>query len=177
MSRLDPVSVGIHWDRLVSVVEEVATVLLRTSFTPVVREAGDLSAGLFDRRGRMMVQAVTGTPGHINTMATAVRHFAERFPLDSLEPGDTLAGNDPTPDDALRLAELQGRLEGAVQELPPAFLQLILLRHRQHCRYDEIARITDLPIGTVKNRIFRAREMLRTRLADLLGRDEPTEAR
>jgi N-methylhydantoinase B len=92
---LDAVQVGIVWSRLVSIVEEVATVLLRTSFTPVVREAGDLSAGLFDRRGRMIVQAVTGTPGHINTMATAVRHFAERFPLDSLSPGDTLATNDP----------------------------------------------------------------------------------
>jgi len=95
MSRLDAVSVGIQWTRLTSIVEEVAAVLLKTSFTPVVREAGDLSAGIFDRRGRMMVQAVTGTPGHINTMATAVRHFAARFPLDSLEPGDTLAGNDP----------------------------------------------------------------------------------
>jgi N-methylhydantoinase B len=92
---LDPVRVGIIWSRLVSVVEEVATVLLGTSFTPVVREAGDLSAGIFDRRGRMIAQAVTGTPGHINTMATAVRHFAERFPLDSLVPGDALASNDP----------------------------------------------------------------------------------
>ena len=48
------------------------------------------------------------------------------------------------------------------------YRQLILLRHRQHCRYDEIARITQLPIGTVKNRIFRAREMLRHELADVL---------
>ncbi len=92
---LDPVQVGILWTRLTSIVEEVATVLLNTSFTPVVREAGDLSAGIFDRRGRMIAQAVTGTPGHINTMATAVRHFAERFPLDSLAPGDSLATNDP----------------------------------------------------------------------------------
>ena len=67
--KLDPVGVGIAWTRLVSIVEEVATVLLGTSFTPVVREAGDLSAGIFDRRGRMIAQAVTGTPGHINTMA------------------------------------------------------------------------------------------------------------
>jgi N-methylhydantoinase B len=92
---LDPVRTGILWTRLQSMVEEVATVLLRTSFTPVVREAGDLSAGIFDRRARMIAQAVTGTPGHINTMATAVRHFAERFPLETLEPGDSLATNDP----------------------------------------------------------------------------------
>lgn len=81
----------------------------------------------------------------------------------------TLAGNDPTPHDVLRLRELQGRLDVAVRQLPVDFRQLILLRHRQHCRYDEIARITELPIGTVKNRIFRAREMLRGELADLLG--------
>ncbi len=94
-AALDPVLAGMVWTRLTSVVEEVATVLLNTSFTPVVREAGDLSAGIFDRRGRMVVQAVTGTPGHINTMATAVARFAERFPLDTLQPGDSLASNDP----------------------------------------------------------------------------------
>jgi RNA polymerase sigma-70 factor (ECF subfamily) len=80
-----------------------------------------------------------------------------------------LAGNEPTPHDIARLHELQVRLEDAVGSLPPEFRQLILLRHRQHCRYDEIARITDLPLGTVKNRIFRAREMLRGHLGDLLG--------
>ncbi len=80
----------------------------------------------------------------------------------------TLAGSEPTPDDMLRARELQRRLEVAVRDLPADFRQLILLRHRQHCRYDEIARITALPIGTVKNRIFRAREMLRGDLADLL---------
>ena len=56
-----------------------------------------------------------------------------------------------------------------MQRLPPDFRQLILLRHRQHCRYDEIARITELPLGTVKNRIFRAREILRAELAELLA--------
>jgi RNA polymerase sigma-70 factor (ECF subfamily) len=83
-------------------------------------------------------------------------------------PDRNLAGTDPTPDDMLRMRELQGRLEAAVQTLPPDYRQLILLRHRQHCRYDEIARITQLPIGTVKNRIFRAREILRHELADVL---------
>jgi RNA polymerase sigma-70 factor, ECF subfamily len=79
-----------------------------------------------------------------------------------------LPGAEPTPDDMLRLRELEGRLEAAIADLPVHYRQLILLRHRHHCRYDEIARITRLPIGTVKNRIFRAREVLRSRLADVL---------
>lgn len=80
----------------------------------------------------------------------------------------TIAGDEPSPDDMLRLRELEIRLEAAIAELPPRYRQLILLRHRQHCRYDEIARIARLPIGTVKNRIFRAREILRVKLADVL---------
>jgi RNA polymerase sigma-70 factor (ECF subfamily) len=84
-----------------------------------------------------------------------------------------IAGHDPTPDEMLRLRELEVRLDEAIAELPVGYRQLIVLRHRQHCRYDEIARIAQLPLGTVKNRIFRAREMLRGRLADLLD-DEVT---
>lgn len=82
-----------------------------------------------------------------------------------------IPGSDPGPDDMLRYRELQRRIETAVAALPSEYRQLILLRHRQHCRYDEIARITSLPIGTVKNRIFRAREMLRAELGDLLGQE------
>ena len=84
------------------------------------------------------------------------------------DPDRNLAGNDPTPHEMLRLRELHGRVETAIRSLPPDYRQLILLRHRQHCRYDEIARITQLPIGTVKNRIFRAREILRHELSDVL---------
>jgi RNA polymerase sigma-70 factor (ECF subfamily) len=83
-------------------------------------------------------------------------------------PVRVLAGNEPTPHEVFRVREIQRRLDRAVQKLPPDYRQLILLRHRQHCRYDEIARITQLPIGTVKNRIFRAREMLRHDLSDVL---------
>lgn len=87
------------------------------------------------------------------------------------EPAEVLVGSEPTPDEALRLRELQARVELAIRDLPPEHRQLILLRHRQHCRYDEIARITCLPIGTVKNRIFRARAMLRESLSDVLSNE------
>ena len=81
-----------------------------------------------------------------------------------------LCGHDPTPHEMLRLREVEKRLDEAIAALPVAYRQLILLRHRQHCRYDEIARISRLPIGTVKNRIFRAREILKGQLADVLER-------
>lgn len=83
------------WNRLIAVVEEQANVLLKTAFGAITREAGDLSAGVYDTRGRMLAQAVTGTPGHVNTMATAVAHFLERFPAHTLKPGDVLVTNDP----------------------------------------------------------------------------------
>lgn len=94
-SRLDPILLGVLWNRLVSVVEEQARALMRTSFTSVVREAGDLSAGLFDRRGRMVAQAVTGTPGHVNAMATSVHHFLREIPAGTLEDGDAMITNHP----------------------------------------------------------------------------------
>ena len=84
----------ILWNRLLSIAEEQAQVLMRTAFSTIVREAGDLSAAIFDRRGRMVAQARTGTPGHINTMARGMRFFLEEFPLDTIEPGDVLISND-----------------------------------------------------------------------------------
>ena len=85
----------IMWNRLIAVVEEQATTLIRTAFSTSVREAGDLSAGLFDRQGRMMAQAVTGTPGHVNAMAESVTHFIRETGLQNLYEGDVLITNDP----------------------------------------------------------------------------------
>jgi N-methylhydantoinase B len=93
--RLDPILLEVLWNRLVSVVEEQARALMRTSFTSVVREAGDLSAGLFDKRGRMVAQAVTGTPGHINAMATSLHHFLDEIPAETLGEGDVMVTNHP----------------------------------------------------------------------------------
>ncbi|MGI9507842.1 MAG: hydantoinase B/oxoprolinase family protein [Geminicoccaceae bacterium] len=85
----------VMWHRLIAVVEEQAQALLRTAFSPIVRECGDLSAGVFDCRGRMLAQAVTGTPGHINSMAAAVNHFIRHFPLETMAEGDIYITNDP----------------------------------------------------------------------------------
>ena len=89
------VALQIMWNRLVSVVEEQALTLVRTAFSTSVREAGDLSAGVFDRSGRMIAQAVTGTPGHVNTMAASVSHFINEIGSDSMRPGDVYLTNDP----------------------------------------------------------------------------------
>ncbi len=96
MSTIDPITLEVIWNRLISVVNEQAAALIHSSFTTVVREAGDLSAGVFDRNGNMIAQSVTGTPGHINTMANCVKNYiVPRHPIDSLQDGDTLITNDP----------------------------------------------------------------------------------
>lgn len=91
----DELTLQLAWNRLLAIVEEQAQVLMRTAFSTVVREAGDLSAGVFNDQGLMIAQAVTGTPGHVNSMADAVGKFLEVYPLESLEPGDVLITNDP----------------------------------------------------------------------------------
>ena len=78
----------VMWNRLLSVVEEQGQTLVRTAFSPIVRECGDISAGVFDLEGRMMAQAVTGTPGHVNSMAESVKHFINHFPLNTMFEGD-----------------------------------------------------------------------------------------
>ena len=85
----------IMWDRLISVVEEQAQTLIRIGFSSSTREAGDVSAGVFTARGLMIAQAVTGTPGHVNSMARAVVHFIERFPVATMRSGDIFVTNDP----------------------------------------------------------------------------------
>ena len=92
---LKRIHMQIMWNRLIAVVEEQAQALLRTAFGAITREAGDLSAGVYDTSGNMLAQAVTGTPGHVNTMAAAVRHFFDLYPLESMQPGDVFVTNDP----------------------------------------------------------------------------------
>jgi N-methylhydantoinase B len=83
------------WNRLLAVVDEQQVTLMRTAFSTVVRESQDLACGVFDSRGNMAAQSLTGTPGHINAMATGVRHFLKAVPPASLVPGDVLITNDP----------------------------------------------------------------------------------
>jgi N-methylhydantoinase B len=96
MSRaLDSISLEILWNRLLSVCNEQQVTLMRTAFSTVVRESQDLACGVFDTRGYMIAQSLTGTPGHINAMATGVTHFLTTYRPEALQPGDVLLTNDP----------------------------------------------------------------------------------
>jgi N-methylhydantoinase B len=92
---IDPIVLEVLWSRLLSVTNEQQAALMRTAFSTVVRESQDLACGVFDTAGRMVAQSNTGTPGHINAMATCMRHFMAVYPESSLEPGDVLITNDP----------------------------------------------------------------------------------
>jgi len=95
MSKLADIHMQVMWNRLISVVEEQAQTLVRTAFGAATREAGDLSAGVFLPDGRMVAQAVTGTPGHVNSMAESVRHFLDEYPAATMADGDVYLTNDP----------------------------------------------------------------------------------
>jgi RNA polymerase sigma-70 factor (ECF subfamily) len=75
-----------------------------------------------------------------------------------------LASRGPGPDQVLSARETRERLEDVLAEMPATYRRVILLRYQSELRYDEIAKITKLPLGTVKNRIFRAREILKRAL-------------
>ncbi len=92
---LSQINQQLMWNRLLAVVEEQAQTLIRTAFSTTVREAGDVSVGVFDLDGRMMAQAVTGTPGHVNSMMTAAHCIIQKFPANVTEEGDAFITNDP----------------------------------------------------------------------------------
>ena len=95
MSALEEIQRQVMWNRLIAVVEEQAQTMIRTAFSTTVREAGDLSAGIFDLQGRMLAQAVTGTPGHVNSMMESVGHFLRKFPAETLQGRRPPITNDP----------------------------------------------------------------------------------
>ena len=92
---IDPVTLEVIWSRLLSVANEQQDALIRTAFSTIVRESQDLACGMFDTKGRMIAQSLSGTPGHINAMATSMKHFLAAFPPQRLQPGDVLITNDP----------------------------------------------------------------------------------
>lgn len=92
---LDPVDIAIGWDRLISIVDEGAAALIRTSFSTLVREGLDLSVMLFDARGRMIAQSTKCIPVFIGTAPVTMAAMLDKHPPQTLRPGDVVVSNDP----------------------------------------------------------------------------------
>jgi N-methylhydantoinase B len=91
----DPVTLAVHWNRLIAIVDEASATLLRTAFSRIVTDAWDFTCALFDEDGQMIAQPTQGLPSFIGALATAVPHFLRAFPPGTLAPGDSLITNDP----------------------------------------------------------------------------------
>jgi RNA polymerase sigma-70 factor (ECF subfamily) len=78
-----------------------------------------------------------------------------------------LPDHDPTPERQILNQERSQLIDDAIQSLPNRYRQVIVLRHKEEKSYEEIAELLDLPLGTVKARIFRAREMLNKSIRDI----------
>ncbi len=93
--QLDPVTIQILWNRVVSVVDEAASGLLRTAYTPSVKEYHDFCCALFDPKGRMLSHSSITTAGFLSVVPSVMAHFIEKHPPETLKPGDVLITNDP----------------------------------------------------------------------------------
>ena len=91
---IDAVSLSIMRDRLVGITDEIVSALIRSSFSTIVRESGDLSVVVLDAQGNSIAQGSYSVPSFTGTAATTLRHMLAKFPPDSLEPGDVIATND-----------------------------------------------------------------------------------
>jgi N-methylhydantoinase B len=91
----DPIALGIHWDRLICIADEIVTSLVRTSFSINVRESYDLSCVLFDAKGRSLAQGTYSVPSFIGTAQETLRQVLQVIRAETLRPGDILMTNDP----------------------------------------------------------------------------------
>jgi N-methylhydantoinase B len=98
MSRtptLDPISIEVQWNRLISVMDEVDIAVIRTSFSTIVGESRDFAVIMLDREGRSVAQSQLSSPAFTVTMPATTKAVLKHFPVSTLEPGDVLITNDP----------------------------------------------------------------------------------
>ena len=93
--KFDPISLEIMWNRLISVVDEAAATLVRTSFSTIVKESNDYSCVLLDAKGNSVANNTASIPSFIATLSRTMSHFLKKFPQDQWEPGDVVMTNDP----------------------------------------------------------------------------------
>ena len=94
-SRFDPIELEILWKRLISVVDEASAAFVRTCFSTLVRDGNDFAIVLTDAQGRSIAQSTMSLPGFIGCLPASVRHFIEKFPSQTMKPGDVFITNDP----------------------------------------------------------------------------------
>ena len=91
----DPVSLGIMWDRLISIVDEIVSTLVRTSFSTIVNESYDLTCVVLDAEANSIAQGTFSVPVFIGSAPITLRHMLKRYPAETLKPGDVIITNDP----------------------------------------------------------------------------------
>jgi len=91
----DPVSLGIMWDRLISIVDEIVSTLVRTSFSTIVNESYDLTCVVLDTEANSIAQGTFSVPVFIGSAPITLRHMLKRYPPETLKPGDIILTNDP----------------------------------------------------------------------------------
>ena len=94
-TQFDAVSLGILWNRLVSITDEIESTLVRTSFSTIVSESYDLTVVILDRQGRLVAQGSHSIPVFIGTAPRTLGYMLQKFPPASLSPGDVICTNDP----------------------------------------------------------------------------------
>jgi N-methylhydantoinase B len=124
MKQIDPVDLGIMWDRLIAITDEILLSIVRTAFSVGVREAWDLACVVFDAEGRSIAQATLSMPAFIGTAPLTMQHMLKKFPAHTWKDGDVVVTNDPwlgtghTPDICIaRPAFKNGTLVGFVMTI------------------------------------------------------------
>ncbi|MEM9549825.1 MAG: hydantoinase B/oxoprolinase family protein [Pseudomonadota bacterium] len=91
----DALRFQVLWSRLISVADEIATTLVKTAFSLIVRDNHDYACGLYDSRGEMLAQSTQCTPGQAGSTPTVMHDMLRIYPPETLEDGDVLICNDP----------------------------------------------------------------------------------
>lgn len=92
---IDAVSLGIMWDRLVALTDEIVSTLVRSSFSTIVYESYDLTCCVLDADTNTIAQGTFGIPAFIGSAPVTARHMLKRFPPETLKDGDIIVTNDP----------------------------------------------------------------------------------
>ena len=94
MTHFDAVSLEVLWTRVISIVDEAAKAIVRTSFSTLSNEANDFACVLTDARGYALAQNTGSIPSFIATLPATVRHFLREMGAERMKPGDVLITND-----------------------------------------------------------------------------------